>query len=59
MEVVPPRDATIVLRVWSEAHDPEPRGRISSTLEEAETTARGVDEIVAVVERTLRRFSAG
>jgi len=49
-------DITIVVRVWLEPHDDQPRSRLLVVGEEAETTARGVEEIERAVGALVDRY---
>jgi hypothetical protein len=50
---LPLGDAQLVLRVWVEQHDATLRGRLVLPVLEGRTTARGVDELSALVRRAL------
>jgi hypothetical protein len=49
-------DITIVVRVWLEPHDDEPRSRMIVVGEDEELTARGVDEIERALRSLIDRF---
>ena len=49
-------DFTIVVRVWLEPHDDEPRSRLMVIGEREELTARGVEEIERALGSLVSRF---
>jgi hypothetical protein len=50
---LPLGDAQLLLRVWVEQHDATLRGRLVLPALDGHTTARGVDELSALVRRVL------
>lgn len=54
MQSCPTRDATLVLRLWQEPHDPRPRAHLVCFPLGIEATAAGTSQILAIVTEALR-----
>lgn len=57
MESATVRDASIVVRVWIGNGEAEIRGRITSTIDDTETAAVGLDAIDDAVRTRLQAFA--
>ncbi|MET1133294.1 MAG: hypothetical protein ABWX60_07740 [Aeromicrobium sp.] len=53
-----PHEQVVVLRLWTEAHDPRPRGRLIVAADEPGEPLIGTPAILAALETVLRSFEA-